>query len=199
MKLKDIASILRAGRTINILEGKDCQWLSDGFAAYPIYGLPHMEEKNMTALLDIPENKRELYNVQPGKLPFDESDNCPDEFQLSDSGITIVYRGTAVIPLIGNHKLFYVRLRYLKPFFSDKESYTYYARKTDGGCSVAVKEGFILRAVIAPYDIVYEEFTDLLGTIYNRSLDILSEKKEEKLRRIELQRFMNEQFTEGEE
>ncbi len=197
MKLKDISAILRAGRTIIIFEGKDCQWLGDGCCAYPMYGLPRMEEFNLSVLLDIPDKHWERYNVRDAEMPIDESDNVPDEYQLTDIGVSVSYKETVAIPLIGKRNLFYIQPKYLKPF-RDGGSYSYYARTTkDGRCVIAVKEGFILRGLISPYDLVSDDYIDKLNTVCSLSLDILSRKREEKQRSIEVKNFMNMTFAES--
>lgn len=197
MKLKDISAILRAGRKIYIFEGGDCQWLGDGCCAYPIYGLPRMEEFNLSVLLDISDKHWEKYSVQSAELPLNVSDNDIDEFQLADIGISMSYRETVAIPLIGNHSLFYIQPKYLRPF-RDGGSYSYYARKTKNGRYViAVKEGFILRGIISPYDFVTEEYVDKLNTVLRLSHDILSQKREEKQKNIEFRNFMNMTFAEN--
>lgn len=199
MKLKDIAAILRAGRIIYIIEGKDGQWLGDGCCAYPIYGLPHMEQDNMRTLLDIPEKQWDRYNVINKRFLFDESDNALDEFQLADIGVSLSHLGTVAIPLVGNRKLFYILPKYIKPF-QDGKSYSYFARKTsDGNYNIVVKEGFLLRGVIVPYDIVNEKFIDTLELVCSLSRDILSKKRDDKLRSMEIKNFMNMEFAEGEE
>ncbi|MBQ8181978.1 MAG: hypothetical protein IJ010_08430 [Ruminococcus sp.] len=191
MKLKDVSALLRAGRTIIIQKGKDCQWIGDGFSAYPMYGLPYMEEQNLRPLLDIPENKWDSYRINSMPLPFTEDDNTPQEFALSDMGVDINYKGTVLTLLIGNRKLFFVQPKYLKPL-QDVSDRSYFARKLENDTYViAVKEGFILRAVIMPYNnIVDEMFIDTMKTIYSLSADILIANKDEKSRRDELDRFM---------
>lgn len=197
MKLKDISAILRAGRQIYIFEGKDCQWLGDGCCAYPIYGLPRMEDYNLSMLLDISDKHWERYNVQTVDFPVDESDNVHGELQLVDVGMSISYKETVVIPLIGGRSLFYIRPKYLKPF-KDGGNYSYFARRAkNNSWVIAVKEGFIVRAIISPYDIVSDDFVDKLANVHSLSIDILSRKQEEKQKNIEINNFMNLKFEEG--
>lgn len=59
MKIKQIEAILKASKTIAVIETPSCQWLSNGFAAYPIYNLPELTEENIFAMFDIPKDKQE--------------------------------------------------------------------------------------------------------------------------------------------
>ena len=59
MKIKQIESILKARKTIILFQdSENVQWLGDGSAAYPIFGLPNLTEQAIYTLFDIPEDKK---------------------------------------------------------------------------------------------------------------------------------------------
>lgn len=37
MKIKKIIALIKDSKCLSIFEGKDCQWLSDGYALYPVF------------------------------------------------------------------------------------------------------------------------------------------------------------------
>lgn len=191
MKLKDISAILRARSMIRIFNGENCQWFSDGSACYPIYGLPEMDDKSLRVLLDISEDKWQKYNVLIADLPFSEQDNYSGEFELHNIGMVLNYKGIEVIPLVGNYKMFFVQSKYLKPIFRDVNDYHYYARQMQSGeYMIAVKLGFILGAVIMPFDIVNDEFVECLKMMHERSIYLLNEKKQREADDLNMQNFL---------
>ncbi len=197
MKLKDVSALLRSGRTIIISEGRDCQWIGDGSAAYPMYGLPAMKKENLPVLLDIPESKQDSYTIQNTVLPFSEDDNTLNEYEITDLKTDINYRGVTLSVFVGSGRLFFVKPKYLKPL-GDMPDRRYFARISNGTYAIAVKEGFFLRAVIMPFvNIVDEDFVAVMKTIYSLSADILISNKEELEKQEEQASVMN--MTEIEE
>lgn len=64
MKIKKIVSIcIGTGRFVLFdrisKNGEITQWLGDGSAAYPLDGLPILDEESLCAIFDIPEKKWE--------------------------------------------------------------------------------------------------------------------------------------------
>lgn len=198
MKLKDISTLLRSGRTIIISEGRDCQWIGDGNAAYPMYGLPAMKKENLPVLLDIPENKQDSYTIQNTILPFSEDDNALNEYEITDLKIDINYHGITLAVFVGSRRLFFVKPKYLKPL-GDMPDRRYFARLISSSTyAIAVKEGFFLRAVIMPCNSFVDElFVDTMRTIYALSSDILIESKTEKAKQEDYESFMNTTEIEG--
>ncbi len=63
--------------------------------------------------------------------------------------------------------------------FGGIDDISYDVRKLENGSEyIAVKEGFLLRAVIAPFDAVTDEFVGVLNKIYGLSMNALSDKRE---------------------
>lgn len=115
MKLKQIEKLLKRAKTIHIFNADDGQWLSDGVAVYPIYGLPHLDEDNIFGMFDIPEDKRDAFRCQEHDLPnsvnFGDFDR--NERILDRGDISIVMRGEHLEPLFSSHGLIFINSRYL--------------------------------------------------------------------------------------
>ena len=62
MKLSSIQQICKGAKRIELFSDPSApvQYISDGGAFYPLYGLPKMEEENVFTLFDIPEKKQAL-------------------------------------------------------------------------------------------------------------------------------------------
>lgn len=196
MKLKTVLQLLKAKRRIILYESDDGQWIGDGSAAFPLHGLPHMKQENLRSLLDITEKQFAQMDVSSERMPFSTEDNVIGEIMLTHCGMVIHYRGYELIPLTSGAKIYYVQSGYIKPF-GGIDDISYDVRKLENGSEyIAVKEGFLLRAVIAPFDAVTDEFVGVLNKIYGLSMNVLSEKREQHRQNIERSEFQNLAFEE---
>lgn len=130
-------------------------------------------------------------------MPFSTEDNVIDEIMLTHCGMMINYRGHELIPLTSEAKIYYIQLGYVKPFGSNDDISFYLRRLENGGECIAVKKGFFLMGIIAPYDVVTDEFISTLNKIYGMSMDVMSEKRESDRQKIELNEFNNMTFEES--
>ena len=196
MKLKTVLQLLKAKRRIILYESDDGQWIGDGSAAFPLHGLPHMKQENLRSLLDVTEKQFAQMDVSSERMPFSTEDNVIGETMLTHCGMVMHYRGYELIPLISGAKVYYVQSGYIKPF-GGIDDISYDVRKLENGSEyIAVKEGFLLRAVIAPFDAVTDEFVGVLNKIYGLSMNALSEKRERHRQNIERSEFQNLAFEE---
>ena len=79
MKIKAIEAIIKANKTIVIIKEDGCQWLGNGSALYPLYDFPKMNQQNIFAMFDIPEDKREkyAYRESTGETLSSRFSDCP--------------------------------------------------------------------------------------------------------------------------
>lgn len=198
MKLKTVLQLLKAKRRIILYESDDGQWIGDGSAAFPLHGLPSMKPENLRSLLDVTEKQFAQINVSSENAPFSTEDNVIDEMILKHLGMTINYMGHELIPLISETKIYYIQSGYIKPF-GGVDDISYDVRKLENGSEcIAIKEGFLLRAVIAPFDAVKDDFISILSKIYNLSMEAMSAGKERERQKIERNEFGNMNFEEAE-
>lgn len=197
MKLKTVLQLLKAKRRIILFESDDGQWIGDGSAAFPLYGLPPMKTDNLCSLLDVSEKQFAQIDVSSEKMPFSTEDNVIDEIMLTRCEMTIGYRGRDLIPLTSGTKIYFIQSGYIKPFGNNDDISFELRRSKNGGKCIAVKEGFFLRGIIAPYDVVTDEFISALNKIYGMSRDVMSEKKDIERQKIELNEFNNMTFEEN--
>ncbi len=197
MKLKTVLQLLKAKRRIILYDSNDCQWIGDGSAAFPLYGLPPMKTDNLRSLLDVSEKQFAQINVSSENMPFSTEDNVIDETMLTRCETTIGYRGYELIPLTSGTKIYYIQSGYIKPFGNNDDiSFDLRIMKNGGEC-IAVKEGFFLRGVVAPDDVVTDEFISALNKIYSMSRDVMSEKRDIERQKIEPNEFNNMTFEEN--
>lgn len=183
MKLSKLWALLKASKYITKWEGSDTEWLSDGRAFFPVYGLPTLTEQALRTMLDVDEDKWTGYHYrEEGKLPFSDLDNFQDDEELHVSKVTFTVYGVEFVALTKGLDIYLVRMKELKPL--DSEGLGFYLR--DG--FVAVKEGMVLRAVIAPEiitdDMILAELmsiaTKLHGAARDRQLQEFAEQRYQK-------------------
>ena len=76
MKIKSVTSICKSNKTIILSENNSYQWISDGGAVYPMFGLPKMTKDQVLTMFDIPEDKRNGFYFEEKPFPkicFDDS------------------------------------------------------------------------------------------------------------------------------
>lgn len=168
MKLKQIEAILKAEKIIIVSETSDCQWLGNGAAFYPVYNLPKLTQNNIFTMFDIAEDKRDKFYFEERELPsfINFEDNDDTEQILDRAAICFCANGRTLEPLKTSQGIAFINTRYLKPFADSQAGFELYERTdTLGKPYIAVKSGFMLLGVIAPYDLVNKDFVETLETI----------------------------------
>lgn len=150
MKIKAIASLLKGNRLINLWDCGDTQWISNGRAAYPLYGMPRLDEETVMTVMDIPEKDRDKYIVDnlgaPTKLNLSDYDDT--ERRLPPPMLTIGYGGEVLMPARTSLGLMFFDPAYLKPIDEDYELFE--REDKDGEMYIAVKAGLLLKGIILP-------------------------------------------------
>ena len=169
MKIKTIEALCKARGTIYLADAEGVQWISDGVAVYPLYGMPRLDESNIFTMFDIPEEKR-------GKYMFDDSgriartvnlsDNADGEQQVQQSDILLYSGGCMLVPVKTSKGIVYINKRHLAPFSDSENGVVLYERiLPDGTVYIAVKTGFFLAGVISPVNVINKDFADELTDI----------------------------------
>lgn len=169
MKIRKIGALCKAYKRFVVYNvGNGMQWISDGYAAYPLYDLPPLEEDNVFAIFDIPEDKR-------GKMYFDERHGVPsgmsfadavaDEIEIKPYLIGIIWHGEIYYPCKSREGILFIDKKYLSPF---EEGAVLYERWADNGVPyIVVKRGMLIEGVITPAGIATAELADLMCEVGN--------------------------------
>lgn len=186
MKLSKLWALLKASKYITKWEGSDTEWLSDGRAFFPVYGLPTLTEQALRTMLDVNEDKWTSYHYrEEGELPFSDLDNFRDDEELHVSKVTFTVWGVEFVVLTKGLDIYLISMKELKPL--DSEGLGFYFR--DG--FVAVKEGMVLRAVITPEiitdDMILAELMSIATKLHGAARD------------RQLQEFAEQRYQESEE
>lgn len=189
MKIKSIAAICKKNKNIAIFERYSddgdilTQYIGDGSAVYPVIGLPPLDAESLLTIFDVPEKQREDWFVQvagiPSEISFEDMD--ANEKPVEREAISIAYSGKTLKPLQTRRGLVFIESRYLSPVSDILDVLELYERITPGGTPyIVAKAGFLLQAVIMPYDVISQQFVDNLKRLTEQcvlSLDLREREK----------------------
>lgn len=167
MKIRKIIDICKRSGYILLFEGGSEQWISDGAAVYPMYGIPKFEQSTLYATYDIT-------GKQAGKIIFRHERNFPILYDFSDviagenivqSGqLCITDAGRTLIPYATSQGVMFIDAKYLRPL-EDIEGdmlEMYERHDANGQIYFAAKTGFMLVAIIMPVDVINPAFVGRL-------------------------------------
>lgn len=180
MKIKKIVALIKESKCLTIFDGKDCQWLSDGFAMYPVFKDTEISPEFLCDMHDIDTKKMAIRNEMLPTL-FNYADICKNEKQLQKSNIEIVYHGKHLIGYETSEGISFVEKRYFAPFADMDESYLMvYERYTSTGTMYfAVKNGMNLVGIVLPKKVITKEFVEDITAMSTACTIALQNVKEE--------------------
>lgn len=93
-------------------------------------------------------------------------------------GISIIYSGRTLKPIRTTRGLVFIESRYLSPVADVLDVLELYERRTaEGTPYIVAKAGFLLQAVIMPYDVINQQFVESLQDLTRECEFSLSEKE----------------------
>lgn len=200
MKIKNIAAICKKNKYAAIFErqtesGGVYQYIGDGAAAYPVTGLPPLDKESLLTIFDVPEKQREDWFVNvagiPSEINFEDID--ANEKPVEREAISITYSGKTLKPLQTRRGLVFIESRYLSPVSDVLDVLELYERFTQSGTPyIVAKAGFLLQAVIMPYDVISQQFVDNLKRLTKQcviSLDLREREKAARARQNEPEQY----------
>ena len=189
MKIKSIAAICKKNKNIAIFERYSddgdilTQYIGDGSVVCPVVGLPQLDKESLLTIFDVPEKDRDNYFVKtlgvPAGISFEDTDET--ERHVEREGISIIYSGRTLKPIRTTRGLVFIESRYLSPVADVLDVLELYERRTaEGAPYIVAKAGFLLQAVIMPYDVISQQFVDNLKRLTEQcalSLDLREREK----------------------
>lgn len=106
MKIKSIAAICKKGKQVVLYNryesgGTLQQYIGDGMTAYPVSGLPKLDEESILTIFDVPEKQREDWFVRVRDVPeginFEDTD--ANEKMIERDNLSIIFSGHTLKPL----------------------------------------------------------------------------------------------------
>lgn len=179
MEIKKIISLCKKSGALILYENEGEQWISDGYALFPLSNMPLFDEETICRTYDISEKKAAKMTIRhelkmPGNISVagDVDGEMPCEFddELFER----------VVPIQTTRGQMFIQKRYLAPFCDTPADMLYlFERHTpNGGTYFAVKVGFQLMGLISPYECVNEGFVERIRRVYEQCEVALQNRKE---------------------
>lgn len=188
MKIKKTVDICRHEGVARIYNGaREMQWLSCGYACYPLYEIPELSEEEFFTIFDFTPKQREEMVFERADLPLSIStqDFYGNEELCERLSPNIPFGSKLLIPFSTLSGIKFLDSEYLSPLADEVKSIEVYERTPKSGETYfAVKVGMSLRAIIMPFNAINKSFVDNIEKIYFLCQKALSEKETEDARQI---------------
>ena len=170
MKIKKIVDMCRREGVVKIYDGEDdTQWISNGYACYPLYDVPELSEEEFFTIFDFSAKQRDETVFQCAALPesmsFKDFDTTERECEkLSPS---IPYGSRLLIPYKTVRGIKFLDSEYLEPLIGEAgESQVFERISKKGEAYFAIKVGMCLRAIVMPFNAVNKTFVENIEQIW---------------------------------
>ena len=181
MKIKKIVDICRREGVARIYEdANDTQWLSCGFACYPLYEVPELSEDEFFTIFDFSDKQRNETIFERAEFPafLNTFDTTPGELLCEKLSPNIPFGSRLLIPFKTVSGIKFLDSEYLAPFAGETNKIEVYERASaKGEPYFAVKIGMCLRAIIMPFNAVNKSFVDNIAEIYSLCKNALYDKE----------------------
>ena len=188
MKLKKVAALCIRQEAFHLFdevtEGGELirQWLGNGYAIYPLSGLPVLDESNLCAMFDVSDKKRKkcFFSRKPMPESLNVEDYARGERTLYDEWPTVEHNGYAIKPLSASDDMLFIQTAYLAPLEDMADYLRFYERVDNTGQKyIVAKNGMEIAAIIMPYDIISAGFVEELENLAFKCRKTLDAKKEQ--------------------
>ena len=169
MIIKNLAARCRKRKHIVIFEdrARRIQWLSDGTAAYPAFGIPWITEDQAMVMMDIPEKDRTkgmANNFGDINDRFNVEDGASDN-EATAINLPMFWNGKLIYPTVTSQGIAFYDADTLNPI-KDCEKPKLYERYTnEGNLYFVAKDGMMVEAVILPLNIKAKELLERMEQI----------------------------------
>ena len=188
MKIKKIVDICRREGVARIYEdSNEVQWLSCGYACYPLYEVPELSEDEFFTIFDFSAKQRNETIFERTAFPssLSTSDLSEAEILCEKLSPNIPFGSRLLIPFKTAGGIKFLDSEYLAPFADESNDIEIYERvSVKGEPYFAVKIGMCLRAIITPFNAVNKSFVDNIEKIYHLCRSALFNKEAEEERQI---------------
>ena len=162
MKLKTIATNFKHNKKLTIWEKPNGeQWITNGYAAYLMDGMPPLTPEFMLKIFDIPEDKQGEWLCEHSIIPesvsalfvSEISPHNTQEVRMLET--SIINRGTAYVLFDGGADIIVVDEQLIKPLYDNSDYLRFYKREHFSAMSdtrtihLLCYVGFDFKAVIA--------------------------------------------------
>ncbi len=170
MKIKKIVDMCRHEGVVRIYDGEDgTQWISNGYACYPLYDVPELSEDEFFTVFDFSAKQRDETIFQRADLPESVSFNDSDATERLCEKLTpsIPYGSRLLIPYKTVRGIKFLDAEYLDPLIGESGASEVFERvNKKGEPYFAIKVGMCLRAIVMPFKAVNKTFVENIEQIW---------------------------------
>lgn len=158
MKIKKLASICSATKRASIFEVLDSgdglrQYITDGHAIYPVYGLPRLEKENLLTIFDIATEDWNKWTVteigQPYGIWLDDIPESGEDEAVRFFYNPIPVNGMELQPVLTKIGVVFFQRKYLDPVKDAEGGIQFYVRyNSEGEPYIVIKAGIFVQAII---------------------------------------------------
>lgn len=171
MKIKKIVDMCRREGVVKIHDGENgMQWISNGYACYPLYDVPEMSEDEFFTVFDFSAKQRDETIFQRADMPESVSFSDFDATERLCEKLTpsIPYGSRLLIPYKTVRGIKFLDAEYLDPLIGESGASEVFERvNKKGEPYFAIKVGMCLRAIVMPFNAVNRSFVDNIEKIYS--------------------------------
>lgn len=147
MKLKALGALAKRSKWIYLIDHADKngeitrQFILTRGAAYPLDGLPLLDENTVLTLLDVPTDERDFWTVTrmvDTSLREALEDNAPEDEAEERMGFTLCAGGLEVMPMESPGGMMALSMEALVPIRDTERQNQYYRRELENGGAVTV-------------------------------------------------------------
>lgn len=170
MKIKKMIAICKQNKRITLFNCEDGQWISDGYAMFPMYDLPRFDGDSICRTYDITEKQQSkiAFRIEAG-LPssMDFSDIVDNERMIESGELILLDGGRKLVPYMTEQGIAFLDGKYLEVVADHEEAgiSVYERADSDGNLYFAIKSGFVLIGVIAPVKVINDEFVSRIKNL----------------------------------
>lgn len=147
MKLKALGALAKRTKRVDLIDHTNedgeitRQFIHTRGAAYPLDGLPLLNENTVLTLLDVPTDERDFWTVTrmvDTSLREALEDNAPEDELEERMGFTLSAGGLEVLPVESEGGMMALGVETLAPIRDTERQNQYYRRELENGGAVTV-------------------------------------------------------------
>lgn len=186
MKIKKIVDMCRREGMVKILvDDSGVQWLSNGYACYPLHDVPTLTEDQFYTIFDFSPKQRKETVFTRTEFPASicNNDIHPTDLHCDRLKQNIPFGSRLLVPFSTPSGIKFFDEEYLSPLVGETDKVEVFERiSKDGDPYFAVKVGMFLRAIIMPFNAINKSFVDNIGEIYSLCKNALINKEADQIR-----------------
>lgn len=151
MKIQKIIDICKKSGELYITDVDGIQWVGNGYAVYPLVGLPKFTPESLCDTFGVSEDAQSKMILNERQLNdwggIDFGDIRGDEAAAEVLPIEVYYKGRVLVCVKCDGSVYFINGRYLNPY---KEAFELYKRNFGPMEYFVIAQGFMVEGIVFP-------------------------------------------------